>query len=226
MLKSTVILCLAVLASAVVAGDDLESILANLVMADFGLDSEYAEVRVARSNLSLEDFSDCEVRAYPLTQGQPAGRFPMQVEVFRGGQMVDKGSVSLDVTIFADLPVPVRNIERHEILSPDLFRSQRFEVTYLTEKILTDLGHVRGCRAKHNLVAGRKVSMTRIEKIPIIEKGGSVTIVGSNTLFEIRAKGVALEDGNLGESIRVRNSDSRKIISVQVVAPGQVEISL
>jgi flagella basal body P-ring formation protein FlgA len=208
------------------ADDTLEKYLSDKVITDYGLDPDYTEINLVRSNLRSKDIDGFEIKAYPMLQSDPRGRFPMQVELYRNDELVNKGSVSLDVSIFADLPVPVRNIKRHEILTPNMFRIERFEITSLTEKLLCDIEHIKDCRAKHHLVAGRKVSFSRIEKIPVVEQGQTVTIVGSNQFFEIRAKGIALEDGNLGESIKVKNVDSRKILWVEVMAQDLVKVAL
>jgi len=91
---------------------------------------------------------------------------------------------------------------------------------------LTDCSHLEGCRAKHNLIAGRLVSMSRIEKMPVVEKGATVAIVGRSGRLEIRARGIALQNGNIGQTIKIRNIDSRKIVAARVAGSGTVEIDL
>ena len=68
--------------------------------------------------------------------------------------------------------------------------------------------------------------MKRIQPVPDAEIGQPVTIIAGDGIFEIRAKGLALENGVIGEMIRVKNVDSRKILSGTVAAPGVVEVAL
>ncbi|MCP4567853.1 MAG: flagellar basal body P-ring formation protein FlgA [FCB group bacterium] len=219
----TVILALTVPAA---AEGNLRDFLTEKLISDYQLDPLYVDIILSRSAITLTDLSGCEIRAYALTQAEPRGRFPMRVEVYRDGALIDKGSVSLDIKCSADLLVPVRNIKRHEPLTPDLFTLKRFDITKRTERMLGDNSHLQGSRAKQNLTAGRYVPLGRIEIIPDVENGDQVALVGDGTLLDIRVKGVALQNGNIGETIRVKNIDSRKILVGRVKSPGTVEIAL
>ena len=204
----------------------LEQVLVDKILRDYDLNPEYVSISLHRSGLSHKDIVGCDVKAYPLTQSRPKGRFPMRVELHRDGAIIDRASVSLDVRLSADLLTPIRNIKRREVLTPALFTVKRFDVTTLTKEVLSDPMHLNGCRAKQNLTADKYVELARIEKIPDVESGNPVTIVGNNDLFEIRTKGIALQNGYVGEMIRVKNSDSRRILSGKVIRAGIVEIAL
>jgi len=68
--------------------------------------------------------------------------------------------------------------------------------------------------------------MRRVEAISDVENGSNVTIVGKGVAFEIRARGIALQTGLVGETIKIKNVDSRKILVGKVTGPGMVEISI
>jgi len=208
------------------AAEPLQEYLADKIIADYRLDPNYVSVALVRSSLSADDVSASEVKIYPLTQADPVGHFPMRVEIYRGGELTERGTVTLNVRRYADLFVPKQNIRRHELLTSDLFERKRFEVTSLTEKMLTEATQIVGCRAGQNLTAGRYVSLSRVEKTPDVDNGFPVTIIGKGQMFEIRAKGLALQDGAIGETIRVKNIDSRKILTGTITAPGVVEVEI
>lgn len=226
MRRLLVTMCILVLLGQAVSAKTLEQYLAEKVIADYQLDPDKVRITLVRSDLKQNEIDGFTVEAYPVTQSDPRGRFSMRVELFWDGARVKKGSVSLDVRIFADLPVPVQNIKRHEILTADLFKDKRFDITSITEKLLTETAQFEGCRAKQNLTAGRYIPLRRVEKLPDVENGGTVTIVGNSGLFEIRVRGLALQNGVVGESIRVKNVDSRKILIGKITAPGVVEIAI
>jgi flagella basal body P-ring formation protein FlgA len=204
----------------------LEQYLTDKLVADYQLDPDLIQINVIRSSLTHDTLDDFDIEAYPVTHTAPRGRFPMKVELSRDGAIVDRGAVSLDVRIFADLPVPVQNIKRHEILSADMFTLERFDITSITEQLLIDEKQMAGCRARQNLPAGRYVAMRRVEAVPDVENGSNVTIVGKGAAFEIRARGIALQTGIVGETIKIKNVDSRKILVGKVAGPGMVEISI
>jgi flagella basal body P-ring formation protein FlgA len=226
MRRFLVVMCILGLLGQAALAETLEQYLAEKVITDYQLDPDKVRITLVRSDLEQIEIDGFAIEAYPATQSDPRGRFPMRVELFRDGARVEKGSVSLDVRVFADLPVPVQNIKRHEMLTADLFKYKRFDITSITEKLLTETAQFEGCRAKQNLAADRYIPLRRVEKLPDVENGNTVTIVGYSDLFEIRARGLALQNGVIGESIKVKNVDSRKILIGKITAPGVVEIAI
>ncbi len=220
------ILAAIIVLSSAISGETLEEYLRAEIIADYHLDSGDVSISILRSTLSPVDVSACEVKAYPLAQGDPVGRFPMRVELYRDGEMTERGSVSLDVRRYADLLVPKQNIRRHELLAPDMFEYKRFDITSFTENMLNDPAQLDGCRAAQTLTAARMVPVRRIEKTPDVEYGAPITIVGKSRLFEIRAKGTAMQNGVVGETVKVKNDDSKKILTGTVTGPGTVEIDI
>jgi len=210
----------------VLAGESLEQILADRIIADYDLNPDLVTIKMVRSDIKTETPEEYDIEIDPLIQSSPKGRFPIKITLYKDGAMAERGSVSLDVRLFADLPVPVRNIKRHEVLTLDMFEMERFDITSQSEPLLTDLGVIDDCRAGSNLAAGKMVPLRRIQKIPDVENGETVTLIGASDLFEIRTKGLALQNGNVGESIRVKNIDSKKILNGVVASPGIVEIAL
>lgn len=214
------------LLAAGVQGESLSQAVADRIMAEYGFDSALVTVAVARLDPELADVAGYEVKVLPQTAGTPRGRCAVRIELYRQDELVQRGTAAIDVRVHADLLVPTRSIGRGEILTPELFTVKRFDVTAWTEPMLADPAHLSGCRAKSTLVAGRQVGLARIERIPDVLNGGTVTLVGTVGVLEIRAKGVALQNGAVGETIAVRNLDSGKVVSGIITAPGAVTVAL
>jgi flagellar basal body P-ring formation protein FlgA len=209
-----------------VRGESLSQAVTDRIMVEYGYDSASVIVAVARLEPEMADVAGYEVKVLPQIAGAPRGRCAVKIELYRQGELVQRGSATVDVRMHADLLVPTRTINRGEALTPVLFTTKRFDVTSWTEPMLADPTHLAGCRAKNMLVAGRQVGLARIERIPDVLNGGTVTLVGTVGTLEIRAKGVALQNGAVGETIAVRNLDSGKVVSGTITAPGAVAIAL
>jgi flagella basal body P-ring formation protein FlgA len=220
------ILAAIIVLTSAVSGETIEEYLRDEIITDYQLDSADVSISILRSTLSPMDVSAYEVKAYPLAQGDPVGRFPMRVELYRDGEMAERGSVSLDVRRYDDLLVPRQNIRRHELLAADMFEYKRFDITSISENMLSDPAQLDGCRAAQTLTAARMVPVRRIEKTPDVEYGAPITIIGKSRLFEIRAKGTAMQNGVVGETVKVKNDDSKKILTGTVIGPGRVEIDI
>ena len=60
----------------------------------------------------------------------------------------------------------------------------------------------------------------------IVNKGDAVIIIAKHKKFNIKAPGKALENGKMGEQIRVKNTKSNRIIDAWIIGPGQVKVLL
>jgi len=62
------------------------------------------------------------------------------------------------------------------------------------------------------------------QPLNVVRKGKPVELVYEGHAMRIVARAIALDDGPPGRNIRVRNLDSRKIVTATVAAPGRVEV--
>jgi flagellar basal body P-ring formation protein FlgA len=53
-----------------------------------------------------------------------------------------------------------------------------------------------------------------------------VTIIAGDGQLEVRAQGIALQNGRIGDVIQIRNADSKKILMGRVTAAGVVQVSI
>jgi flagella basal body P-ring formation protein FlgA len=59
-----------------------------------------------------------------------------------------------------------------------------------------------------------------------VRRGQTVVVISGSPGFEVRATGEALNDGQSGDRIQVRNRQSRRILEGQVEASGVVRVPL
>ncbi|WP_105190550.1 flagellar basal body P-ring formation chaperone FlgA [Pseudoalteromonas sp. T1lg48] len=82
---------------------------------------------------------------------------------------------------------------------------------------------VIGSRSKRTIRQGLPINLNQL---CMVCKGDSVTIVAKVNGLTIKTSGEALEDGGLGENIRVRNRKSGRLISAQVTAVETVAVNI
>lgn len=86
---------------------------------------------------------------------------------------------------------------------------------------------VIGRKLKVNLGTGRLVQARHLELAWLVNKGHPVAILfGGNGTLAISAPGEALENGQLGDLIEVRNRASGRIIRAILVARNKVEVTV
>lgn len=80
--------------------------------------------------------------------------------------------------------------------------------------------------ARRDLPAGSVLSQSQFTAPKTIERGQAVMLISRAAGMEVRAPGEALADAALGSRVRVRNSNSRRIVEGIAQANGTVEVAL
>lgn len=127
---------------------------------------------------------------------------------------------------YLEVLVLARPVERQQVLGPSDLRLERQAVSKLTSGYFTDPKEVIGLSARRRLTAGQVLIPAHVETRPLIKRGQEVTLYVSRPGLMVRMKGIALEDGRLGDRIRVRNSSSKKVVEGYVESADSVRISI
>ncbi|MDK1287410.1 flagellar basal body P-ring formation chaperone FlgA [Pseudoalteromonas umbrosa] len=80
-----------------------------------------------------------------------------------------------------------------------------------------------GSKTKRRIQADKAINL---RQICMICKGDSVIIFAGNEHFAIKTQGIALQDGNIGEQIRVKNVKSGKTIRARVKDVDSVAVNI
>lgn len=65
-----------------------------------------------------------------------------------------------------------------------------------------------------------------VEMAEVVRKGDQVVISAGNSTIQVKMPGEALSAGAVGEQIRVRNLNSKRVVKARVTGPGQVEVAM
>ncbi len=113
-------------------------------------------------------------------------------------------------------------------VSTDIIADADIVMTDVQERLVRkdtvrDVSDIVGKSPKRSISPNRPIRLTEVNLPVLIKKGASVEIVYSAPFMNIRTVGKALEDGSLGSTIRVQNTDSDRAIGARVVSAGVVE---
>ncbi len=130
-------------------------------------------------------------------------------------EFVLKGQLSAEVLV-AGTALPSGRV----LTDADLVRERR-DITGSTD-VLSDADAVTGQALRSALRAGQPISRRQLVQAIVVKRGEAVRIVARNGEIEVQAAGEALDAGTLQAVIRVRNSNTGRIISARVTGPGEV----
>ncbi|KTC89699.1 flagellar basal body P-ring formation chaperone FlgA [Fluoribacter dumoffii] len=96
---------------------------------------------------------------------------------------------------------------------------QKLNHGYFSEKDLL-IGEV----CKQNIPQNSPLTPNNIEAAKLIHKGERISIVVNDNNLTVSMDGVSMEEGSLGETIKVRNLSSKKIIEAQITGAKKVNV--
>jgi flagella basal body P-ring formation protein FlgA len=135
-------------------------------------------------------------------------------------------SLIVPVTVHTETAVWVANMAiradekiRHEHLRREV---RRFPGTDAC--CIKDQAEVLGKVLRRPIAASSIVQRADIETADVVKRGEIVTIVAGSPALEVRASGVALSDAKPGEPVRIRHSESLRIVQARADTEGVVRV--
>jgi len=114
-----------------------------------------------------------------------------------------------------------RNITKGEVITEDHL-AYSFQISDDLPGGFTSISEVIGRKAKFNLARGAVIKTRQLEIVYPVEKGKAVLVVADNSRLSITVNAIALEAGQLGDLIKVKNSTSGKILNAIVTGEKKV----
>ena len=141
--------------------------------------------------------------------------------VLRSTAAQQKNALSLEnVSINEPVVVVIKNISKGEILN-----SNHLAYEYSSKSLpgsFTDIENVIGRKAKFNLARGATLKIRQLEINYAVEKGKYVLLTSSNENVSVTVGAIALEQGQIGDIVKVKNERSGKILNVLVTGEKKV----
>ncbi|MBL4703391.1 MAG: flagellar basal body P-ring formation protein FlgA [Flavobacteriales bacterium] len=134
--------------------------------------------------------------------------------------------VPLELKAYESVVVAVQPIFRGQIISAGNVAKEEREVTRLNQGYFSKPDRVVGSIAKRSINTHQVILPRSLSKPKLVNKGESISIQAIGAGLSIKAMGVALADGSLGDLIQVKNSKTQRIIEGRISAPGQIVIHL
>lgn len=123
------------------------------------------------------------------------------------------------------VPVLAQPIARGEIIRDESVIMQEVKRSPAGFDYITDSAGLIGMAAKRPLRAGVPLRVSDITPPQIIKKGDMITIAFETPGLSLTIRGKALDDGILGQSIRVMNTQTNRIFEGAAAATGYVLVS-
>ncbi len=152
------------------------------------------------------------------------GNFSIMIDFRVDGDSKRKIIVSGKINVFKEVVKAARTINRGDIISSQDITLVSEKVKYNRNNLLTDTKEIIGKRATRRIQADQPIQTSMFEVPPAVEKGDRVIIKAESNQLLITASGKALEEGCVGDQIRVMNINSGREIVATVRRTSLVEV--
>jgi flagella basal body P-ring formation protein FlgA len=134
--------------------------------------------------------------------------------------------VPAQVALFRRTPVASRNLDRGEIISSADISPEVVNISQLRHGQLNDYDSILGKEIKRPITQGEAFRSAALDAPMVIKRGDIVNIEIQAGAISVSSQGTAMSHGRVGDRIRVRNSQSDRIVNAQVIASGKVQTTL
>lgn len=153
-------------------------------------------------------------------------RFAARIAMPIGSGNIHRQTFTGQLQRLAQVPVPVRAIGRGETIQAGDLEWVRLKDSRVGTSVIVDDALLVGHTARGPLRPGTPVRATQIRQPVVVAKGSLVLLVLERPGMALSARARALEDGGVGETIRVSNLQSSTVVEGTITAPGRVDASL
>ena len=161
-------------------------------------DNDWSTVQVSCSSENWETF---------IRSASPS------VEIFSSGSATDNDRLTVAILI--------KNISKGQVISEEHLgfegRPER-QIHGAYHK----LSEVLGRKAKSNIAAGTILKARHLDTVYSVDKNDSVLVIAANKAITITTSAIALENGQVGDMIPVKNLKSEKVFKVIITGKKKV----
>lgn len=151
-------------------------------------------------------------------------RFNSVLLVPSGGDLPIRLSINGTLEEVREVPVFNRSILPGEEITEKDINWINYPANRLTNRTILSSTQLVGMTVRRPIRAEKLVNSNDITPPVAVEKGTAVTMLVRSNLMILTATGRALENGGIGDTIRVINSKSRLTVDATILSAGQVEI--
>ncbi|MBI3304556.1 MAG: flagellar basal body P-ring formation protein FlgA [Deltaproteobacteria bacterium] len=166
-----------------------------------------------------------EVRIVKPNRGITPGqrRFLLAVEV--EGQERARVWVEVEVRVFGEVVVTSRPLAHYETITPEAVRLERRNLSALPTRAFTAIEELVGKQAAHAIEVNQILTPSMVELPRVVRRGSAITLVYESSGLRVEAPGRAAEAGKVGDTIRVENPSSGKMLEGQIVDARTVRVN-
>lgn len=189
--------------------------------------AEHVEVNVMPSGTPVFFKADHPIAlvVHALQIDPGAKRWQAEAYVVADGKTQTVRPIAGRYDEMVNVPVLSRQMGPKDIIAMEDIEFRLVASRKLRKDTVTDVDQLLGKSARRLISGDRMVRQSEIVDAITVEKNAQVEMLYRTPSMSIRTMGKALENGGMGDLIRVMNHDTQRSISARVTGDGRVEVT-
>jgi flagella basal body P-ring formation protein FlgA len=178
-------------------------------------------------NLKAVELPLGDIRMRVVSRGTPSDyrKMLVLVEAVLDGKPLRTFWIKADVRVHAQVAQMAKPVPYGRALQADDLHRVLCEIEDPRADYIRDCAEAVGMTAKRSLAPGDLLSRRWVAEVRLVRSGEIVRLLAQYGSISISVLARALQDGKLGDRIKVRNVDSDRALTVVVVGRGEVRLS-
>ncbi len=129
--------------------------------------------------------------------------------------------------VYKLVPVPVlsKRVRRGDIIREDDITWKKLYETRVTRDVVVDEDTLAGQEATRSIGPNQPVRASYLRRPQLVKKGSIVTILLQRGQMRLTAQGKSLDNGGKGDTIRIKNNHTKRIIEGEIVGAGTARVA-
>jgi flagellar basal body P-ring formation protein FlgA len=154
-----------------------------------------------------------------------SGRFTALLSVTVADMDPIHARLSGTVTQMADAAMLTCHLRPGSILTADDLHTVRVRANLLHGNVALSPAEAVGQALRHDMPAGQPLTAADVMRPRLVARNDAVRMILDAGAIALNAQGVALEEGGLGERIRVQNPSSHAVVIGEITGGGEVRVT-
>jgi flagella basal body P-ring formation protein FlgA len=199
----------------------IEEMLQARTLPDSSWEAKLMDIQLQANGLNVPPDGSVQV-VPPLTR--PKGATSFEIQVIDRGKVVKRIWVNGHVAYFTKVATVLRHIDANSHISEDDVKWQKMDVTFRND-IPAQPADLPAATTRSAVQPGAILMRTHLAREAALKFGEEVQIIAGGESFSVTARGLSQQIGYLGDTVKVKNVATNKILSGVVTAKGVVRVN-
>ena len=201
--------------------DEIINEITNKITDRLKNDSSEVSVKYSGTYRDISMPSGIVSYKYKLPESVIKKRIPVWLDLYVNSKHYQSIPIWFNASVIADVMVANSRIPAEERLNHNMMVLKKKDITLYKNQYIS-FENIENLRVKRDVLPGEVITERMIETLPPVFKGQLVKVVSTQNNITILVDGFSLDDGKLGEKVRIQRSGTNRIFTAVVNNPGQV----